>query len=68
MKNGQKFVLNPVNMEDISASNGGEPSGATTLVSFKQFLHEVDGEDIYLLLIAEQRDDITVPKEAQGLP
>lgn len=67
MKNGQKFVLNPVNMEDLSVSKGGESSGATTLVSFKQFLHEVHGEDIYLLLIAEQRDDITVPKEAQGL-
>jgi hypothetical protein len=46
MKNGQKFVLNPLNMKDPSALNGGESSGATTLVSFKQFLHEAHGEDI----------------------
>jgi hypothetical protein len=31
------------------------------------FLHEAQGEDVYLLLVAEQRDGITVPKEAQGL-
>ena len=55
MKNGQKFVLNLVSMEDLSALNGGESSGATTLVSFKQFLHEAHGEDIYLLLVAEQQ-------------
>jgi hypothetical protein len=67
MKNGQKFVLNPVNMEDLSRSNGAESSGATTLVSFKQFLHQAQGEDVYLLLVGEQRDGTTVPREAQGL-
>jgi hypothetical protein len=54
-------------MEDICVSNGGESFGATTLVSFKHFLHEAQGEDVYLLLVAEQRDGIIVPKEAQGL-
>jgi len=54
MKNGQKLMLNLVNMES-SALIGGESSGATTLVSFKQFLHEAHGEDIYLLLVAEQQ-------------
>jgi hypothetical protein len=67
MKNGQKFVLNLVNMEDLSRSNGAESSGATTLVSFKQFLHQAQGEDVYLLLVGEQRDGTTVPREAQGL-
>jgi hypothetical protein len=62
-----KFVLNPVNMEELSVSNGGESSGATTLLSFKHFLHEAQGEDVYLLLVAEQIDGITVPKDAQGL-
>jgi hypothetical protein len=63
-----KFVLNPVNMEELSVSNGGESSGATTLLSFKHFLHEAQGEDVYLLLVAEQIDGITVPKDAQGSP
>jgi hypothetical protein len=30
-------------------------------------LHEAQGEDVYLLLVAEQRDGIIVPKGAQGL-
>ena len=40
MKNGQKFVLNPINMDDVSATSGGESSGAPNLVSLKQFLHD----------------------------
>lgn len=67
MKDGQKFVLNPVHVDEFSVSRGGETSEATNLVSYKQFLRDSSNGSIYLLLIAERKEDALVCKEAEEL-
>jgi len=67
MKNGHKFVLNPVNVDEFSILNSSESTRASSLVSFKQFLCDSKEGGVYLLLVAESKDDITIPKEAQEL-
>jgi hypothetical protein len=67
MKNGHKFVLNPVNMDELAKPRGGEASGTTNLISYKQFIHEAKEGGAYLLFISKQKEGVATPKEAQEL-
>jgi hypothetical protein len=67
MKNGHKFVLNPVNMDELVKPRGGEASGTTNLISYKQFIHEAKEGGAYLLFISKQKEGVATPKEAQEL-
>jgi hypothetical protein len=49
MKNGHKFVLNPINVDEFSILNSGESTRASSLVSFKQFLCDSKEGGVYLL-------------------
>ena len=67
MKDGQKFVLNSVHVDEFSVSRNGETSAATNLVSYKQFLRDSSDGGIYLLLVAEQKEDYVLCKEAEEM-
>lgn len=55
-------------MNEFSFSQSGETFASTNLVSYKQFLRDSsDGGDIYLLLVAEQKVDSMISKEAEGI-
>ncbi|XP_024314763.1 uncharacterized protein LOC106866093 [Brachypodium distachyon] len=67
MKNGQKFVLNPLNMGELPNLSSGEPSGTTSLVSCKQFMVDATEGGVYFLLLAEQKEEHDLPKEVLEL-
>ncbi|XP_037426242.1 uncharacterized protein LOC119291565 [Triticum dicoccoides] len=67
MKDGQKFVFNPVKEDELVKSKSYESSCTTSLISCKKFMREAIEGGVYLLLLSKQKSEVGIPKEAHDL-